>query len=154
MHNPLHDLESLWWVGIWFLLCHYSPSKVGDITTVQQHIKVIEKFGGTLFNCFDPHSRRRALTGSTLLADTKPPSFPRAVQHLILALDVFREQLVTYYESYKLKASQDRSFFISDMHRKFGDVLEDAMKELKNDQTELWPLDHIKDCITFLNTKK
>ena len=39
-HNPLHDLESLWWVGVWLLLCHYRPSKLRDIT-VQQHIKVV-----------------------------------------------------------------------------------------------------------------
>ena len=121
---------------------------------MQQHIRVIKKFGAILFNRIDPHNRRRALTGSALLSNTKPPSFPRAVQHLILALDVFREQLVTYYESYKPKASQDRSFFIPDMHRKLGNVFEDAMKELKNDQTELWPLDHIEDRITFLNTKR
>ena len=32
-HNPLHDLESLWWV---ILLCHYKPSRFQDITVQQQ----------------------------------------------------------------------------------------------------------------------
>jgi hypothetical protein len=48
-HNPLHDLESLWWVGVWYLLCHYQPGNPRDIT-VQQHIKVVKKYGETLFN--------------------------------------------------------------------------------------------------------
>jgi hypothetical protein len=45
LHNPLHDLESLWWVGVWFLLCHYQskPSKLRDIT-VQQHVEVVKKY--------------------------------------------------------------------------------------------------------------
>ena len=153
-HNPLHDLESFWWVGFWFPLCHYRPGKVGDIT-VQKHIKVVKRFGETLFdNRTDPLSRPHALVGSALLANTKPLSFPRAIQHLIVMLNMFRGQLVTYYGIYKPKEYQDRSFFIPDVHSRFGDVFEDAMKGLMNDQTELWPLDHIENHIAFLNTKK
>ena len=152
-HNPLHDLESLWWVGVWFLLCHYRPDKVGDIT-VQKHIKVVKKFGETLFNNRDTLSRRHALTGSALLANTKPASFPQAVQYFIVMLNMFRGHLVTYYESYKPKESQDRSFFVPDVHRKFGDVFGNVMKKIRNDQTELWPLDDIEDHIIYLNTKK
>ena len=148
-HNPLHDLESLWWVGVWFLLCHYSFSKVGD-GTVQEHIKVIKKFSGTLFNNrIDCASRRLTLFGSALLSNSKPLFFPLVVQHFIFALDVFRDQLVAYYKLYKPKASQDRSFFIPDVHRKFGDVFEDAMKEIGNDQSEVWPMDHIERHIPF-----
>jgi Fungal protein kinase len=143
-HNPLHDLESLWWVGLWFILCHYRPSNSSP-GTVPKHIKVVKKFSETLFNNrSDPLSRRHALTGSTLLANTKPHSFPDGVKYLIIILEMFRELLVAYYKRYKPKESQDRSFFNPNVHRKFGDVLQDAMKELKNDQTELWPMDLIK----------
>ena len=153
-HNPLHDLESLWWVGVWFLLCHYQPSKLGD-KTVQQHIKVVKEFSETLFNNrIDLLSRRRAVIGSALLVNTEPQCFPKAVQHLVVVLDEFREQLVTYYESYKPKESQDLSFFIPDVHRKFGDIFEEAIEELRNDQSGLWPLDDIQKRITYLNTKK
>ena len=80
-HNPLHDIESLWWVGVWFILCHY-PSEFGDIT-VQRHIKVVKKFGETLFNNRGNHlSRRHALVGTTLLTNIKPRSFPVAIQRL------------------------------------------------------------------------
>ena len=141
--NPLHDIESVWWVGVWFLLCHYQPSNLLDID-VQEHIKVVKNFGQTLFNSpIDPLSRRYALTSQDLLANVEPQFFPHAVQHLIILLEEFRVQLVTYYESYKPMASQDRSFFIPDLHRKFGDVVEETLKELENDKTEFWLFQHI-----------
>ena len=150
-HNPLHDLESLWWVGIWFLLCHYPPSKLRD-TTVQQHAEVVKTFGETLFNNrVNPLSRRHALTGPVLLANIEPRSFPVAVQHLILLLDVFRDQLVTHYKLYK---SQDQSFFIPDLHCKFDGIVEEALKELRNDQTGLWLIQHVEKRIAYLNAKK
>ena len=153
-HNPLHDLESLWWVGVWFLLCHYKPKDLGECT-VQDHIKIVKTFSETLFNNrIDPLCRHDALVGSTLLTNTNPSSFPEALQHLLVMLNKFRNQLVTYYESYKPKESQNRSFFVSDVYRKFGDMLDDYVKESRNDHTELWPLSHIERRIIFLNTKK
>ena len=122
-NNPLHDLESLWWVGVWYLLCHYQTSKLRDIA-VQQHIEVVVKrFGETLFTYQDPHSRRNALIHPALLPNIKPLSFRKAVQHFILLLELFRNELVKHYEIYKPLASQDRSFFNPDhlnLHRKFG----------------------------------
>jgi hypothetical protein len=47
--NPLHDLESLWWVGVWFVFWHYKPSNLMD-DTVQEHMKLVKKVGQTLFN--------------------------------------------------------------------------------------------------------
>ena len=153
-HNPLHDLESLWWVGVWILLCHYQPDKLRDIK-VQKHIEIIKHFSETLFNNrIDPDSRHDALIGSALLANTKPAHFSEAVQQLILMLDLFREELIAYYERYKPKKSQDPSFFIPDVHRKFGHVFEDAMKELGSNQTGLWPLDHIEKQITYYNARE
>ena len=153
-HNPLHDLESLWWVGIWLLLCHYDPSNLRD-TTVQPHIEVVKSYGETLFNNhIYPHSRRQALTSSELLSKVKPLAFPVPVQHFIVLLNRFRGHLVTYYKIYNPMVSQDPSFFIPDPHRNFGDIFEKPMNELKDDQTELWPLDHIKDQIDYLNRKK
>ena len=93
LHNPLHDIESLWWVGVWFLLCHYQFSNLGDVT-VQQHIRVVKEFGETLFNNHgDLLSRHRALIGSSIFAKTKPHYFPQAVKYLIVMLNDFREQL-------------------------------------------------------------
>ena len=152
-HNPLHDLESLWWVGVWFLLCHYRPNKLGKFV-VQKHIKVVKNLKETLFNNpIDTHSRRRALMGADIVHNCMPRAFPKAVQHLILLLDMFRVELVTYYQIYKPMASQDRSFFNPDLHRKFGDMFEDATKELRDDQTGLWPFNLIEDRIKHLNAK-
>ena len=151
-HNPLHDLESLWWVGVWFLLCHYPPSDLRDIT-VQDHIKVVKNFGWTLFNNgIDPISRRRTVLGSYLLAKIQPLSFPKAVQHLIVLLHLFREQLVAHYELYKpTMTSQDLSFFNPDIHRKYGDLVEKAIKKLRDDETALWLIGHIEKSIAVLD---
>ena len=155
-HNPLHDIESLWWVGLWFLLCHYHPDNLQD-TAVQQHIEVVKKFGETLFNnrANSPGlSRRCALTGPDLLRDTKPRGFPKAVQRLIFLLDVYRAKLVTHYKLYEPMAFQDRSFFTPDLYSKFSDKFEETMKVLKDDQTELWLFTDVKDQIDYLNGKK
>ena len=151
--NPLHDLESLWWVGVWFLLCHYRPRKLREIT-VQEHIHVVKKYGGTLFNNhIGPLSRRIALIAPDIIANVDPLSFPEAVQRLTVLLESFRDQLVKYYEIYKPMASQDPSFFNPDLYRKFGDLFEDANKDLGDDKTGLWPLSHIEDHIKYLNAK-
>ena len=154
-HNPLHDLESLWWVGLWILLCHYHTGNLQN-TDVQQHIKVVKEIRETLFNNrVSTANRRNALTGSALLlVDVLPEFFPAAVQHLIFLLDVFRGRLVTNYKIYKPTTPQDRSFFIPDVHLKFNDIFEDAMEELKDDQTGLWLFDHIENRIDYLNRKK
>ena len=121
---------------------------------MQQHIKVVKKYGGTLFNSdIDLHSRRNALTGPALVVNIDPPSFPKAVQRLMVLLESFRDQLVKYYEIYKPMASQDRSFFNPDLYRKFGDIFEGAKKGLGDDQTGLWPLSRIEDRIRYLNAK-
>ena len=156
-HNPLHDLESLWWVGVWFLLCHYQPNRLANIT-VQNHVKVVKKYGETLFNNrrgINRLSRRHALTGPLLLTDIQPRSFPTAYQHLIVLLNSFRNQLVAHYKRYKPKpkAPQDSSFFNPNLHREFGDRLEVARRELMNNQTALLLMCHIEQSIEYYNKK-
>ena len=150
-HNPLHDLESLWWVGVWFLLYHYDPSRIPD-TTVEKHVEVVKKFGGTLFNNrIDPLSRRRAVIGSTLLANIQPLSFPKAVQYLVVLLNLFRKQLVAHYTDYKpTMTSQDWSFFNPDLHRQYGDLVKKTITDLKKDSTPLWLIDQIEERIEYL----
>ena len=155
-HNPLHDIESLWWVGVWFLLCHYHPGNLRRIT-VQQHFEVVKTYGETLFNnSANPNSRRQALTSQDLLENIVPETFPTSVQHLILLLDLFREQLVAQYELYEPKVSQDQSFFIPDLHREFGGIVEEAMTELsrKADKTGLWLIGDVEKQIVYYNAKK
>ena len=156
-HNPLHDLESLWWVGVWFLLCHYEPSNIRDIT-VQKHFEVVKKYGETLFNNRrgdNPLSRRHALTDTALLANIKPRSFPIGVQHFILLLDLFRDQLVVQYGKYKpTTTSQDLSFFYPEVHLIFAGIVDKIMKEIGNDESELWLVGLIEKIIAFYNSQK
>ncbi|KIM74225.1 hypothetical protein PILCRDRAFT_828383 [Piloderma croceum F 1598] len=27
-YNPLHDMESIWWVGVWFIFCHRRRKRI------------------------------------------------------------------------------------------------------------------------------
>ena len=142
-HNPLHDLESLWWVGVWFLLCHYKPSNLRDVA-VKEHIELIKALGQTLFNNGADRSRRRAaLVHPIILRESEPICFPEAVQNFLAALSKFRKQLVTYYEEYVPKEPQDYSFFTPDVHGRCGIFFEDAAGWLPDDRTKLWPWDQI-----------
>ncbi|KAF8811240.1 hypothetical protein BYT27DRAFT_7184620 [Phlegmacium glaucopus] len=152
-HNPLHDIESLLWVGLWFLLCHYTAGNLRSVT-VQKHIEVVKQIGETLFNNGADHrSRRNALSYSTLITNSNPLRFPKSVQYLLVVLEKFRAQLVTYYEDYNPKQPQNRSFFTPDVHGKCGVLFENVLESLRNDNTELWPMDHITTQVTYLKDK-
>ena len=147
--NPLHDLESLWWVGVWFLLCHYRPTHLED--KVQRHIKVVKAVAQSLFNNgANTLNRHNALLRSDILATSNARSFPKTVQYLAVVVNRFRAQLVEYYKNYK---PHDRSFFTPDIHRRCGDLFETTMESLRDDNTELWPLDHIERYVTYLQQR-
>ena len=149
-HNPLHDLESLWWVGVWFLLCHYRPPHRFE-DKVQRHVKVVKAVAESLFNNgTNILNRHNALLRSDILATSNPKSFPKTVQYLAVVVHTFRTQLVEYYKNYK---PHDRSFFTPDIYRRCGDLFETTMKSLRDDDTELWPLDHIEKHMTYLQKK-
>ena len=144
-HNPLHDLESLWWVGVWLLFCHYDPSCLLD-PDVQNHIPLIAESGEKLFG-LERSSRRDALVNSALLVQSNPQAFPIAAKHLFLAIFDFRKRLFTYYTSYKPGDPRDRSFFTPDIHDTCSKLFSEAIKLLKGtrDETaELWPMDRIR----------
>ena len=124
--------------GGWASGCYYAITGPANFETLP--CNSISKLSGILFNNdIDLHSRRNALTGPALVVNIDPPSFPKAVQRLMVLLESFRDQLAEYYEIYKPMASQDRSFFSPDLYRKFGDIFEGAKKGLGDDQTGLWP---------------
>ena len=154
-HNPLHDLESLWWVGIWLLLCHYKPYDNLLESNLQKHIKLVASIGEKLFGA-ERLYRRHALILPDQLARSHPQYFSKAVSQLFLVLLQFRECLFSYYESYKPKDAQDRSFFTPDVHTTFGVFLENAIRSLRdtNDETKLWPMDHILSRMVYLQRNK
>ena len=154
-HNPLHDLESLWWVGVWLLLCHYNPSHLLD-SGVQKHILRVAKIGEKLFG-LERSSRRDALVRSDFLFNqSKAEAFPPAVQPVLLAIFKFRIQLFSYYTSYKPRDPGDRSFFTPDIHRACGLPFSESIQLLegtKNETAELWPLDQIRARQAYLEEK-
>ena len=139
-HNPLHDLESFWWVGLWLLFCHYDSSNL-EADFVQKHIRVVANVGYTLFGV-NRSSRRDAFIHPDHLASSHPRKLPEAVKFLFVLLFKFRERLFSYYENYRPKESQDRSFFTSGVHDTCDDFSKEAIKSLTDakDETKFWPI--------------
>ena len=122
---------------------------------MQNHIKVVKKYSETLFNNRDNHiSRRRALTGPALLTSIQPQSFVVSIQYFVNLLDDFRDQLFMNYKLYKPTPTQNRSFFNPDLHRKFANLVDAAIDELKDNETGLWPMDLVEKQIALLNANK
>ena len=49
-HNPIHDLESLWWVGVWCMMWHYPVSDTHEIEpSKKEHITQMTNYGKVLF---------------------------------------------------------------------------------------------------------
>ena len=113
--NPLHDLESLWWLGIWFTFCHFPLRKdvsssnsrfVSDLTKpqTQQSIQGISFIGHSLFqlvNGIKPNStvRMQALVEGLLLLDAQLDNhkFPTTIRNFCKVLDIFRVKLVGHF---------------------------------------------------------
>lgn len=114
--NPLHDLESLWWLSIWFTFCHFplrnsNSTFVSDITKpqIRQAIEEINFVGYDLFRLVDgvkPDGtvRTQALIDGLFLQDAQLDrcKFPTTVRKFCKILDIFREKLVGHF----LKAPQ------------------------------------------------
>ncbi|KJA13396.1 hypothetical protein HYPSUDRAFT_195778 [Hypholoma sublateritium FD-334 SS-4] len=116
--NPLHDLESLWWISIWFTFCHF-PLCMGDSNDTfvshltgpqtQQAIEEINFVGHVLFRLGNEgkpniNARTQALVDGLFLQDAQLDryKFPATVRNFCKILDNFRDKLVGHF----LKASQ------------------------------------------------
>ena len=117
--------------------------KIQDMK-MQEHMKVIQEFGQTLFN------------SGTVLVDVMhsftqpylptlihiPASFPKTVQYLFFVLDKLRAQLNLYYKNYNPMKPQDQLYFTPDVHQQCSVLFENALQSLSlwDDDTELIPV--------------
>jgi hypothetical protein len=51
-YNPLHDVESIWWVGVWFLFCHRDKitTSNADLVDAQTQLDHVQKLFPRVLN--------------------------------------------------------------------------------------------------------
>lgn len=96
LHNPVHDLESLWWVGVWCLMWHYpvperqeidDPAKDPHITRMKEHgIKLFPSYHSQKVDTRikEIHSQKRYTSRSI-------SRYPDEIRAMISRMDLFRQ---------------------------------------------------------------
>src|ERR1700729_2585300 len=83
-YNPLHDIESIWWVGVWFLFCHREATTMSEanLADAQTQLLHVQKLFPRVLKSFDRvekfQNRRTFANGISFL----PSSFRQAAQRL------------------------------------------------------------------------
>ncbi|KJA27947.1 hypothetical protein HYPSUDRAFT_156193 [Hypholoma sublateritium FD-334 SS-4] len=115
-HNPIHDLESLWWVGVWCTMWHYpvpDDEEVGD--SKQEHINLMLTHGNQLFpsyhgvaeqtridEIYSPVTYRRRGLGQ----------YDKPMKSFISRLERFRQCIAwAHRKTQKLLPRNDASYF-------------------------------------------
>lgn len=105
IYNPLHDLESLWLIGVWFTFCHYTARALNEADTsrMKKVIQSIHNLGNSLFategrsSMPNKENRVSALTvGLPFLAEEFEAHgvyFPVGVAEFCVILENLRQKL-------------------------------------------------------------
>ena len=94
-HNPIHDIESVFWLALYILLVCIiiRPEKVSE-KDHNAYVKAQRKFSYELF-C-NPVFRREIMAGDGLLTQFPGALYPQ-VERAIMILDEVRMQIVQFY---------------------------------------------------------
>lgn len=145
IHNPLHDLESLWWVGVWCLVCHYSPNAALDTPEIREHIKQLQMTKHRLFSsCADPFKYTRmeyVIAGR--FANLASTQFSEPLQNFYLILERMRAELSDRLRAVETRFPIDIGYFEKP---DFFNTIHDLLATGDNTDVDeiLWPLDTIQ----------
>ena len=143
IHNPLHDLESVWWVGVWCLICHYSPNAALETPEVREHIKQLQIAKRRLFSsCADPLKYTRlehVLAGR--FADLASTQFSKPLQKFYQILEQMRAELSDRLRTVEATFPIDISYFEKP---DFFSAIHDLLAPGIDVDEVLWPLDTIQ----------
>ena len=94
LHNPVHDLESLWWVGVWCLMWHYPvPGRPIGKPADNPHIARMKEHGAKLFPSYhSPTSgtRNKEIHSQTKYTSRSLSQYPDEIKAMISRMDLFR----------------------------------------------------------------
>ncbi|KAF8582551.1 hypothetical protein K439DRAFT_1635200 [Ramaria rubella] len=133
-YNPLHDLESLWWIGVWMMFYHRPTVEQNDQEQIDKEYEAaIEqyKIHQNIFPGFlNSASRSRTLTLSTELASNLD-SLPNSCYKVALRLNRARRILVKAYQTAEAGPEINESAFIG-IHQQLLESYGDAREQSGN----------------------
>jgi hypothetical protein len=112
-YNPLHDLESIWWVATFFIFHHFT---IGG-----HNRRLLDLDVAKLFPTGDDKLRSLALTSERIYTEMIG-HLPTEFQMHGKKLDIFRQMLLNAYASAESKADINKAAFIPRLHTAFGTV--------------------------------
>lgn len=139
IYNPLHDLESLWWIAVYVLVANRVVSEDSTPGQTYEELQAQRQLASDLF--WEKGKRTLALKSSTYFRRELHNLHPslRAIASLV---DDLRESLVTAY----LIAERDITALPSDfditqnLHMEFGQGFCSIAKVLEDNDMKIRPL--------------
>ena len=137
-YNPLHDMESIWWIGSWILFCHRDKPIQSDVDlqAAQHQMQDVQLlFPRTLksFNRFDKFSGQKDFQDGF---NSLPTSFFTHAKQL----EKVRVELLTRYVAAEADTKLNEAAF-ANIHADFMSLMEDA--EAESQDLKLFPLNRI-----------
>ena len=116
MHNPIHDLESLWWVGVWCMMWHYPVSDTEELdSSKDQHISQMLAYGNLLFPTYHgvaEQIRIDEIVSPTTYRRRGLAEFDKPIKSFISRLERFRQCIAwAHRKIQKELPRRDASYF-------------------------------------------
>jgi hypothetical protein len=139
-YNPLHDMESIWWIGSWILFCHRDKSiqSDADLQAAQRQMQDVQLlFPRTLksFSRFDKFSKKKKFQDGF---HSLPISFLTHAKQL----EKVRVALIRCYAKAEADTELNEAAF-ANIHADFTSLMEDADADAESQDVQLFPLNRI-----------
>jgi hypothetical protein len=97
-YNPLHDVESIWWIGVWLLFCHRDTATMveASLKDAQAQLLHVQKPFPRVLKSFDRVEKFQSRNGFFSGISFLPESFRRPAKQLELGR---RELLQCFYKA-------------------------------------------------------
>ncbi|KJA27032.1 hypothetical protein HYPSUDRAFT_198334 [Hypholoma sublateritium FD-334 SS-4] len=121
LHSPVHDLESLWWVGVWCLMWHYPVSERRPVDPVKKdHMDLMRDHGMKLFpSHHTPANARRINEIHSLTTYTsrsmEATEYPDEIFAMISRMDLFRQCISWAHKTTQAELPRNDASYFSDV---------------------------------------
>lgn len=114
-HNPIHDLESLWWVGVWCMMRHYPVSDSLELEPSQkEHIAQMTNYGNELFPTYHDltdDTRIQEVDSQTNYRTRGMTNYSTPIAAMIVRLDDFRQCIAWAHQRTQKQLPRTASYY-------------------------------------------
>lgn len=115
-HNPIHDLESLWWVGVWCMMWHYPVPDDEEVDPENKdHINLMIEHGTELFPSYHmpaDDTRIQEIDSPTSYAARGAAGYPVPIIGILVRLNDIRQCISwAHMKTQKQLPRVDASYF-------------------------------------------